>query len=277
MKSLGWIAVCLLLSSVASAETLSVPPYPATGAPWKKITDKRDDPRFIWIEWIPADQTEADIHDILTEQIFYVQKGRDPSDFLREVFARVRGACTDVSINGPKAGTEDGHAVAYGQVYCVGASGKDVDIFAKAIKGQDALYVVQREFRRPAVPGAKPGLTVFAKDQKAEALARLTAQSEADKFLVDKVQLCDATCGGDAPKSEAAKPASDPNVDFVNGFINGKSTKSEIRDKLGVPTMENHRGDESVMLYSYKDGRLVITYLFDKNDVLVRFAAYAKN
>ena len=34
---------------------------------------------------------------------------------------------------------------------------KDVDILVKAISGHDALYVVQREFRRPAQPGATPG------------------------------------------------------------------------------------------------------------------------
>src|SRR5690242_18837517 len=132
MKSIAMIAALILLGTAARAETLIVPPYPAT-TPWKKITDKRDDPRMVWIEWIPSDQTEADVRDILTEQLFYTQKGRDPSEFLRDLATRVGGACHGVSVNGPTAETENGSSVAYVQVYCVGASGKDVDIFAKAL------------------------------------------------------------------------------------------------------------------------------------------------
>jgi hypothetical protein len=273
MRALVCAAACLLLSSAAGAETLDVPPYP--GAPWKMITDKHDD-KLVWIEWIPADQSEDNIKDILTEQAF-AGNTQDPGEFARGLLARIAGACRDASVNGPKSGTENAYPVAYAQAYCVGQKGadKDVDIFIKVIGGDDALYVVQREFRRPAVPGARPGLTVFAKDQKAEALARMAAQSEADKFLVDKVQLCPATCGDGAPKSQAAK--NDPNVDFINGFINGKSTKSEIRDKLGAPVTESHMGNRSVMLYSYKGGAVMLGYLFDEHDVLIRCSTYAKN
>ncbi|HEY1630327.1 MAG TPA: hypothetical protein VGF56_03385 [Rhizomicrobium sp.] len=281
MKHIGWIAVSLALASAASAETLSVPPYP--GAPWKEITHKQD-ARQLLIEWIPADQNEAGIKDILTEQAFYGNT-QDPGEFVRGFLARVGGACRDAKVNGPKLGSENGHAVAYAQAYCVGQKGadKDVDIFLKAIAGHDALYVVQREFRRPAEPGAMPGMTVFPKDQKDAALARLHAQGEADHFLVDKVRLCDGACA-DAVKDSAAKsdaasdaPKSDPDSDFINGFVNGKSTKAEIRDKLGAPFNESHMGNRSVYMYQYKDGAVIVTYLFDEHDVLLRFRAYAKN
>jgi hypothetical protein len=114
-----------------TTEQLLVPPYPAT-APWKIITNAHDDKR-VWIEWIPADQSDADIKDILTEQIFYTLKGRDPNAFVETLLKDAAGACRDTLRNGPKAQTELGYSVAYAQVYCVGNKDKDVDIFIKAI------------------------------------------------------------------------------------------------------------------------------------------------
>jgi hypothetical protein len=83
----------------------------------------------------------------------------------------------------------------------------DVDIFIKAIRGKDALYVVQREFRRPAQRGATPGLTEFSQDQFAEMKARLVAQQVADKFLVEDVQLCPLTGGTGACAKPGASEA----------------------------------------------------------------------
>src|ERR1700743_244500 len=145
------------LCGSAAAETLIVPPYP--GAAWKKITDRVDD-RQTWIEWIPVDQSESDIRDILTEQIFPEQKDADPAAFARDWMARFEGRCAGLKIDGPILLLENGVRTASADVYCVGLKGenKDVDIVFKALAGQEALYVVQREFRRVALPGAVAGV-----------------------------------------------------------------------------------------------------------------------
>lgn len=187
------LCLCFLLAAAgaANAESFVVPPYPGA-APWKKITDHVD-AKMTWYEWIPAGQSENDIHDILTEQIFPTNKGRDPSDFARSWISRTRNACRDARVNGPTAAKENGYTVAYVQFYCVGASGLDVDIFFKAIAGKDALYVAQREFRRPATPDAVPGTRSFPKGHDAEAKAAFDAQKAADDYLVSQVRLCPDT------------------------------------------------------------------------------------
>jgi hypothetical protein len=187
MKIMGWIAALLLTCSIAqAAETLVVPPYPAS-APWKKITDAHNAQQMM-IEWIPADQNENAIGDILTEQAFYGSP-LAPDAFVARFLSGVGGACRDARVNGPKMGTENGFPVAYAQAYCAGQKGanKDVDIFLKAIRGHDALYVVQREFRRPATPGAVAGVAPFANKEQAQ--QRLAAQAAANHFLVAQVRL----------------------------------------------------------------------------------------
>jgi hypothetical protein len=238
MRIIKLVVMLSFLSGAAQAETLSAPPYPAT-VPWKMITDQHD-AKMIWREWIPADQTEADIRDILTVQTFYIQKGRDPDDFLRDLFSRLRNACSGISINGPNARNEDGHAVSYGQVYCVGANGRDVDIFAKAIGGQDALYVVQREFRRPAEAGAVPSMRRFSKDEKDEALAAFAAQKVANDYLVSQVKLGpDDTLASSAPATTSPTatnplPKHDDDVSASFGFEAGKTPKIRSRTNWAV-------------------------------------------
>jgi hypothetical protein len=275
MRKLGWIAGLLLLASAAAqAETLVVPPYPAA-VPWKKITDKQSGGQ-VWIEWIPADQNENDVHDILTEQIFPAQKGTPAGDFVKSLFQRVGGACSGVSVNGPTVQTESGYDAAYGQAYCVGQKGadKDVDIFIKAIAGADALYVVQREFRRPATPGAVAGLQRFAKKDDAE--TALAAQKIADTYLQSQVKLCaDDTGGVCAPAAGAAPPQSDSSA--MLGFTDGKSTAGDVRDKMGSPG-QMIDGPNSTFEYMYfgQNGAIVV-FLFGKDRVLIRALAYAHN
>ena len=269
-----------------SAEQLLVPPYPAV-TPWKIITNRRDD-KQVWIEWIPADQSEDDIRDILTEQIFFPLKGKDPGAFVDDLLNRINSACRATRRNGPKAQTELDYPVAYAQVYCVGHNGKDIDIFIKAIGGRDALYVVQREFRRPATPDAVPGMTVFKKDQLPEAQARLEAQGAASKFLVDQVKLCPHGLAGDtcagtdptpaAPTASAPPPKSESDFMQIDGWpIPGKTTADEVREKLGRPLVENHsdpfRLGQWTEVFQGRDG-LMFTFLFDKNDLVVRMQVY---
>jgi hypothetical protein len=176
-----------------AAETLLVPSYPGN-PPWKQVTSVSNDQGQL-VEWIPSDQNIDDVRDILTRQVFFKLKGRSPATFLGEFLKRMGGACERARTNGPKEGNENGYAVAYAQAYCTNQKGvgKDADIFIKAIAGNDALYIVQREFRRPARPGATPGITTFTPDQMGEMQARVKAQSDANRFLVDKVRLCPAS------------------------------------------------------------------------------------
>jgi hypothetical protein len=274
------MALAAVLASAAQAETLVVPPYPAA-APWKKITDHVD-ARGTWIEWIPADQSEDAIKDILTEQIFPAQKGTDPSGFTRDWLKRIIAGCRDSSVNGPKAATENGFAAAYAQAYCVDAKGIDADIFLKAISGKDALYVVQREFRRPTGPGEIAGQRRFPKDQEAAAKAALAAQNEANDYLVSRIKLCakdDAANCATGPATAPPAPAADKSdVSASFGFEAGKTTEDEVRHKEGEPKM-SAPGPNGMhtCTYSARGGNLIVVFLFDKNNVLVRTVAYARN
>lgn len=189
MKSIAAIATaCLwLFATSAFAETLVVPPYPAKPA-WKNITDKGNAQGHVR-EWIPADQTESNILDILTEQKFYTVKNGDPAAMITNIATGAQSACDHLRVNGPKRGSESGYPIAYGQVYCSHQKGTpfDVTIFIKAIGGHDGLYVVQREFHRPAQENGVAGVVVLPKGEDPGAF--LAAQVAADKYLVSQVKL----------------------------------------------------------------------------------------
>jgi hypothetical protein len=112
-----------------AAESFRVPPYPSD-TPWKEITNKKN-VQVELVEWIPNDQTENEIKDILTEQVFYAANGQEPSTFVSGILNRVGQACEGARVNGPKEQTENGYAVAYAQAYCTNQKGtsKDIDIF----------------------------------------------------------------------------------------------------------------------------------------------------
>lgn len=170
------------------AERLVLEPYPATPA-WREVTHKAVGAKFL-IEQIPSDQVVEDYRDILTAQSFPELRGRDPSDFLKGIFARSGRDCEGVRVNGPKAQTEGGSSVAYGQIYCGRQRGKSfgVRMFFKVIAGRDALYVVQRESRVPA--SEVGGVQTFSKDQLAAAVAMMNAAGVANRYLVESVYLC---------------------------------------------------------------------------------------
>ena len=281
-----------------STEVFRVPPYPSQ-TPWKEITHKKSD-RMELVEWIPADQNEDSIRDILTEQSFYASKGQSPSAFVSGILKGAGQACERARVNGPKEQTENGYAVAYAQVYCTNQKGasKDVDIFIKAVAGTEALYVAQREFRRPAEPGATPGISTFSKDQIDEMKAKLEAQNVANKFLVEQVQLCPTTGGtgacvqtATATRTSALSPGSaltpppsptpateqaSNGRDFSGAsFAAGKSTADQVRTALGKPSNEDHNADGR-FVYQYKSsgGDTIYAYLFDNKGVLIRIRGY---
>ena len=88
--------------------------------------------------------------------------------------------------------TEGGRNVAYAQVRCGRQNGKPfgLAIFFKAIAGEDALYVISRQFQTPASDDGD-ALT-FAKGQEDRAAALLKAEAVADQYLANQVFLCAA-------------------------------------------------------------------------------------
>jgi len=205
MKWFGLIMLVLLAPVAANAQSATekfiVPPYPSA-TPWKPHIVPRF-PQVAWVEWWPEDQPENDIKDILTTQV--MKRGKiEPATFLTTMFARVANSCTGAMVNGPKEQTEYSFPVAYGQLYCTGqkGAGKDVDIFFKIIGGKDALYIIEREFRRPAEPGAQPGVRHFPGDQMAEAKADMDAKETANRYLA-QVRLC--------PTEQPCEPDPAPN------------------------------------------------------------------
>lgn len=181
-------------------ERLVLEPYPATPQ-WREVTHKTAGAKFL-IEQIPSDQAIEDYRDILSAQSFPELRAHDPSDFLRGLFVRSGGACENVRVNGPKAQTEAGSPVAYGQIYCGRQRGKafGVQMFFKVIAGQDALYVVQRESRVPASDVG--GIQSFSKDQVAAMIAMMQSASVANRYLVDSVYLC----GGNSTEPRCSAP-----------------------------------------------------------------------
>lgn len=189
MKHIAAALMLALVSTSAFAETLSVPPYPSTPA-WKNITNKANADQKL-MEWIPANQNENAINDIVTEQVFFRLKNADPAILIQNMFNSTAQACDRVRVNGPTRQMENGYRVAYAQIYCGHQKGTaiDVDIFMKTMSGHDGLYVVQREFHRPVDAGGTPGIISFAKGQEAQAKAFMSARAVADGYLAHKVKL----------------------------------------------------------------------------------------
>lgn len=262
MKLLALVTALVCASGIClaadSSETLIVPPYPAQ-TPWKQIMDQRT-AAARWMEWIPADQTEKDIRDIITRQDIYALKNQTPSFFIISWFRQLNTACGGLRVNGPTERIQDGNTIAYAQAYCTNQKGaaKDVDIFLKAIGGKDALYVVQKEFRRPAEPGATPGIRSFPGDQMEAVNASLEAHGAASEYL-GQARLC---------------PSSEPCAVPVSWPVDGKTTQSEVRERLGKPTMENQNPDGRHIDFYEGPDRLFRAYLYGKDNVLIRLSVH---
>ena len=191
--SAGALAIGLSLVTAASAqptkERLVVGKVPAE-TPWKTITNAANPDHWLW-EQIPAAET-GDVHtDILVAQGFAKLAGADPAVFLQGLVGLAQKDCNAVRVNGPRARIEDGHHVAYGQIYCGRRNGATygLSMLDKVVSGVDALYVVEREITTPA--SDTPGAMSFDKAHAEEGLALLRRTAAADQFLANSVYLCD--------------------------------------------------------------------------------------
>ena len=163
---------------------------PSAEAPWKTLANASTADHWLW-EQVPADQTADSHSEMLVAQGFASLAGADPADFLRGMAELARKDCNAVRVNGPAPRIEDGHHVAYGQIYCGRRKGQTygLSMFYKVIVGADALYVVEREVTTPGAD--RPGVMSFDKAHADQGLALLRRQSAAILFLDNAVYLCD--------------------------------------------------------------------------------------
>ena len=191
------LAGALSLGGAASAQTAPPPAAerlvvgkPVAATPWKTITNAAGADHWLW-EQVPAEETGDNHTEILVAQGFAKLAGADPSTFLQGLVGLAQKDCNAVRVNGPTARSEDGHHVAYGQIYCGRRSGQTyrLAMLYKVIAGADALYVVEREITTPGSTTA--GAVSFDKAHAEQGLALMRRTAAADQFLENAVYLCD--------------------------------------------------------------------------------------
>lgn len=104
-------------------------------------------------EFVPAQETVEDWSRMLTVQVFHHAK-IEAAAFLQGLGKRYVEACPGTTVRGKgiNTGKVNGYVVSMLYLQCPGnpATGKPETTIFRAIKGQDALYLVQRAWR--AVP-----------------------------------------------------------------------------------------------------------------------------
>jgi len=189
-------------SAQTARERLVIGKVPAD-TPWKTITNASSGDHWLW-EQVPANETGDNHSEILVAQGFGNLAGADPAVFLHGMVSLAQKDCNHVRVNGPVTRIEDGHHVAYGQIYCGRRNGHTfgLSMFYKVISGADALYVVERELTTPGSDMA--GVMTFGKDHAEEALTMMRRSSAANQFLENAVYLCDAQSTDPRCKAPAA-------------------------------------------------------------------------
>ena len=180
----GVFGSLVMASAASAAERLVLEPYP--GATWYDVINQSNGAHFIR-EQMPQGQTPDNFQDLLTSQSVTDQPGT-PADFLNTTMAQLGLNCETVTTFGPTTTEEAGRQVAYGRVYCGRQKGQTngAHIFFKVIKGADALYVIDRDFK---IPGSDhPGAPLLPDDQ---AITFLQSEGAATRYLTDKVYVCD--------------------------------------------------------------------------------------
>ncbi len=205
---LAVLAVAAALSLGGAAFAQSAPERlvvgkPPAATPWKTVTNASNADHWLW-ERVPAGETSDSHTDILVAQGFAKLAGADPSAFLQGMVGLAQKDCNAVRVNGPTARVEDGHHVAYGQIFCGRRKGQTVGLsmLYKVISGADALYVVEREITTPGSDTA--GAVSFGKAHAEQGLALLRRTAAAGQFLDNAVYLCDAQSTD--PRCQAPPP-----------------------------------------------------------------------
>ena len=177
----GWLAMA---TAATAAERLVLEPYP--GAPWYDVVNQSG-PGGLVREQMPQGQTPEDPRDVLTAQSMKGSRA-SPASFITGAFSQLGQSCEMAETVGPTTEVEAGRPVSYGRFYCGKLKDKPygAHVFFKAIKGSDALYVIDRDFRTPV--SEHPSAPALPEDQ---AVLFLQTEGAARKYLTDKVYVCD--------------------------------------------------------------------------------------
>lgn len=204
----GLAAILVAAGAAAAQERLTLEPYPVdavSNAPWRVVTDQDLGGRF-YVELMPADQTPGDYRDILAAASFpYL--GASPAELLQATLKQFEQnqQCEGMAHDDPQTSQEQGRSVAYARAYCGQQTGQafGVQIFYKAIKGAEGIYLVSRDFR---VPPSKLGGTLdFTEGQQNQALALMKAVGAANAWLTNSVYVCGPSSKD--PRCAAPPPA----------------------------------------------------------------------
>jgi hypothetical protein len=143
---IGYTAAVALGQSLIHAENLLFSPPKDFKIGYQATRDRR-----LITEWVPSEETVEDWTQMLTVQIF---RGAtvDAAAFLRGVGTRYMNDCPGTTAKGIFTGQVNGYAVSMLLLKCPKnpGTGKPETTAFRVIKGQDALYSVQRAWR--AVP-----------------------------------------------------------------------------------------------------------------------------
>jgi hypothetical protein len=113
-----------------------------------KIGSQSDRDNRLMTEWIPAAETVEDWTQMLTVQI-YRRVAVGAASFVSTIGKRYLEACPGISSKGLSTGQANGYAVSMMVLKCPKnpATGKPETTAFRVIKGNDALYLVQRAWR----------------------------------------------------------------------------------------------------------------------------------
>ena len=190
---LGLLAAC---GAARAEERLVLGPYP--GAPWHDVINRSSERGFVR-QQMPEGQTPEAFHDVMTSQAIRGYRG-GPTEFISLAFSKLAESCATSETVGPTVAEEQGLQVAYGRFYCGQQKGQTfgAHMFFKVIKGNDALYVVDRDFRIP--PTGNPSTPSLPEN---EVVPFLQSEGAARKYLTDKVYVCDPAFPNPKCASEA--------------------------------------------------------------------------
>lgn len=130
------------------SERLVMQPYPAA-MPWKQVSDRHTRDGSLTV-WIPASQDLESARDLLRRRVVLRRGKFAASELASELANGIAKDCGIARSDGPVRATEDGNDVACATVTCSRGQGSTHDalVFLKVIRGHEALYVAEREFRR---------------------------------------------------------------------------------------------------------------------------------
>ena len=142
-----WLAA-LLLAGPAVAQLKDENLLQAMPAGYRIGFQERQGP-IVTTEMVPEGETVEEWTEMVTSQLFIGLKSVSPETFRAESRKKWLEACKDGSFAEIASGEENGYPMALWMLSCPysKAPGRPEITWFKAIRGQDAFYVVQKSFR----------------------------------------------------------------------------------------------------------------------------------